>query len=191
MKIRSQKRYLPFVAIALLALLFALWVGLLRLGWSLPALSGFSQAHGPLMVSGFLGTLIALERAVAIRQKWMFAVPLIIGLGWICLLTPRRAASHSGQPRRSGYLERNGTQRTKKLHHHNGSRRAGLADWEYFMADWAPYLSNCFLVDSNPDPDHRWQTARTQPHPASYPASDSSLRTVCCRASDRGYSRSL
>jgi hypothetical protein len=38
------------------------------------------------MVSGFLGVLIPLERAVAIRQKWMFAVPAIAGLGWIALL---------------------------------------------------------------------------------------------------------
>src|SRR5512145_463457 len=86
MQTYPQKRYLPLVALALLALLFALWAGLLRLGWSLPALSGLSLAHGPLMVSGFLGTLIALERAVAIRQKWMFAVPLVTGLGWISLL---------------------------------------------------------------------------------------------------------
>lgn len=38
------------------------------------------------MVSGFLGVLISLERAVAIRQKWMYAVPAIAGLGWITLL---------------------------------------------------------------------------------------------------------
>lgn len=38
------------------------------------------------MVSGFLGVLIPLERAVAIRQNWMFAVPVIAGLGWITLL---------------------------------------------------------------------------------------------------------
>lgn len=38
------------------------------------------------MVSGFLGVLIPLERAVAIRQKWMFAPPIIAGLGWIALL---------------------------------------------------------------------------------------------------------
>jgi hypothetical protein len=38
------------------------------------------------MVSGFLGVLIPLERAVAIRQKWMFAVPAAAGLGWIVLL---------------------------------------------------------------------------------------------------------
>lgn len=38
------------------------------------------------MVSGFLGVLIPLERAVAIRQRWMFLVPALAGLGWIALL---------------------------------------------------------------------------------------------------------
>jgi hypothetical protein len=83
---RIQTRFIPFVALALLALLFALWAGLIRMGWSLPAFPNLSVAHGPLMVSGFLGVLIPLERAVAIRQKWMFAVPVLAGLGWITLL---------------------------------------------------------------------------------------------------------
>lgn len=86
MKPQFQKRYIPLISLAILALLFALWAGLLRLGWSLPAFSGLSSMHGPLMVSGFLGALITLERAVAIRQKWMFAVPIVIGLGWLSLL---------------------------------------------------------------------------------------------------------
>jgi len=89
MQTQFQKRYIPLVGLAILALLFALWAGLLRLGWSLPTLSGLSSMHGPLMISGFLGTLIALERAVAIRQKWMFAVPIVIGVGWISLLISR------------------------------------------------------------------------------------------------------
>ena len=41
------------------------------------------MAHGPLMISGFLGTLITLERAVALRQKWMYIPPLLAGLGWL------------------------------------------------------------------------------------------------------------
>lgn len=81
-----NKRYLPFLAPAILALLFALWAGLLRLGWTLPFTSGLALAHGPLMVSGFLGALIALERAVALNQKWMFAAPLLAGLGWLAAL---------------------------------------------------------------------------------------------------------
>ncbi|HSB03018.1 MAG TPA: hypothetical protein VLE49_20375 [Anaerolineales bacterium] len=84
MKIRTG--FLPFLALAILALLFALWAGLLRIGWTLPSFPNLALAHGPLMVSGFLGVLIPLERAVAIRQKWMFAAPVAAGLGWITLL---------------------------------------------------------------------------------------------------------
>jgi hypothetical protein len=83
---RLQTRFIPLVALAAFALLFALWAGLLRLGWALPSLPNLQLAHGPLMVSGFLGVLIPLERAVAIRQRWMFAVPVVAGLGWITLL---------------------------------------------------------------------------------------------------------
>ena len=71
---------------AILALLLALWAGLVRMGWELLSLPGLSVAHGPLMVCGFLGVLIPLERAVAIRRKWMFAVPITAVLGWITLL---------------------------------------------------------------------------------------------------------
>lgn len=83
---KFQTRFLPLIALAILALLFALWAGLLRIGWVLPSFPNLSAAHGPLMVSGFLGVLIPLERAVAIRQKWMFAVPGLSALGWIVLL---------------------------------------------------------------------------------------------------------
>lgn len=76
-----------FLFLALLALLAALWAGLLRLGWLLPKLTpSLAMAHGPLMVSGFLGTLITLERAVALRQKWMYIPPLLAGLGGLVTL---------------------------------------------------------------------------------------------------------
>lgn len=83
---RLQKRYLPLVTFSILALLAAMWSGLLRIGWSLPSFPKLVMAHGPLMVCGFLGTLIPLERAVAIRQKWMFAAPILTALGWVTLL---------------------------------------------------------------------------------------------------------
>ncbi len=96
---KLQLRFIPFLAFAILALLFAMWAGLLRLGWILPALPNLALAHGPLMISGFLGVLIPLERAVAINsprneyaglplrsRKWMFAAPLAAGLGWVSLL---------------------------------------------------------------------------------------------------------
>jgi hypothetical protein len=84
--VNIQKRFIPFVMLAILALLLALWAGLLRMGWQLPSFPNLAVAHGPLMVSGFLGVLIPLERAVAIRQRWMFAVPALAGLGWILVL---------------------------------------------------------------------------------------------------------
>lgn len=83
---KLQSRFIPFLIFAILALLLALWAGLLRLGWTLPSFPNLALAHGPLMISGFLGVLIPLERAVAIRQKWMFLVPILSGLGWVGLL---------------------------------------------------------------------------------------------------------
>lgn len=78
---------LPFLALAILALLAALWAGLMRIGWGLPALTpSLALAHGPLMISGFLGTLITLERAVALKQKWMYIPPLLAGLGGLLIL---------------------------------------------------------------------------------------------------------
>jgi hypothetical protein len=66
-----------------LALTAGLWAGLIRLGWQIPGLeSALPGEHGPLMVAGFLGSLIATERVVALRQRWMFAAPLLSGLGW-------------------------------------------------------------------------------------------------------------
>lgn len=70
-----------------LALVLALWAGLLRLGWNLPSIkTGLPLLHGPLMVSGFLGTLISLERAVASGHRWSYIVPLLSGLGALALI---------------------------------------------------------------------------------------------------------
>ena len=67
-------------------LLAGLWAGLLRLGWQMPGGGSLAALHGPLMVSGFLGTLVALERAAAIRRGWMFLAPALTGLGWVLSL---------------------------------------------------------------------------------------------------------
>jgi hypothetical protein len=73
--------------LAALALLAGLWAGLIRLGWQLPSLLlRLPAQHGPLMVSGFLGTLISLERAVALSQnqggrRLYYLSPLLAGLG--------------------------------------------------------------------------------------------------------------
>jgi hypothetical protein len=84
---------LPFILLAVLALLAGLWAGLIRLPWALPPLRpALPMAHGPLMVSGFLGTLIGLERAVGLSalgagQRWTYAAPALAGLGGLLLLS--------------------------------------------------------------------------------------------------------
>lgn len=78
---------IPLVALGLIALLAALWAGLVRIGWNLPPLlQPLPGAHGPLMVAGFVGTLISLERSVAIGKRWTFAAPLFSGSGALLLL---------------------------------------------------------------------------------------------------------
>ena len=54
------------IALAEISLLTKLWAGLARSAesWLIPN-SQLVMVHGPLMVVGFLGTLIGLERAVA------------------------------------------------------------------------------------------------------------------------------
>jgi hypothetical protein len=72
---------------AILAMLAAIWAGWIRLGWQWPAVQATLPAfHGPLMVSGFLGTLISLERAVAVKKWWAYLAPIISALGGISLM---------------------------------------------------------------------------------------------------------
>lgn len=82
-----QKQRAPFIILALVSLIGALWAGLVRIGWSLPgAAQAPLAAHGPLMVVGFVGTVIGLERAVALNKKWAYVAPLLTGLGGLALL---------------------------------------------------------------------------------------------------------
>lgn len=78
---------MPLLGLAVLALLAAMWAGLIRLGWLFPPLvQGINALHGPLIVSGFLGTVISAERAVALDRRWAYGAPLASGLGAALLL---------------------------------------------------------------------------------------------------------
>ncbi len=84
-------RRLPRFALLLLSLVFlilGLLAGLMRLDlqWS-SAAAAFAVYHGPLMICGFLGTLISLERAVALGRRWAYAAPLITAAGAVALIT--------------------------------------------------------------------------------------------------------
>ncbi|MBK9124329.1 MAG: hypothetical protein IPM16_14585 [Chloroflexi bacterium] len=76
-------------ALIVVTLLAGLGAGLSRLGWDMDTLSERVRAlHGPLMISGFLGTLICLERAVALagRVRWALIVPAINAVGALAVL---------------------------------------------------------------------------------------------------------
>lgn len=83
----SKMRRLVLIVPAAVSLLFALDAGLFRIGWPVP-LPGpeLPLAHGPLMVSGFLGTLIGIEKAVAFGRGWAYAGPAASGAGGIWLV---------------------------------------------------------------------------------------------------------
>ena len=69
-----------------LSLLAGIDAGLLLLEVPAPVGSAhLPDVHGPLMVLGFLGTLIALERAVALRSTLGYAAPALLGLGGLAL----------------------------------------------------------------------------------------------------------
>lgn len=75
------------MASAVVVLFAALWSGLVHLGLPLPAGgSGLHEGHGPMMVLGFLGTFIALERAVALGEAWAYLAPAAAGAGGLAVL---------------------------------------------------------------------------------------------------------
>lgn len=66
-----------------------IWGGLLRLPLNLPLPTDHANwitYHGPLMVCGFLGTVIGLERAVGLRGGWTYAAPLCSATGGTTML---------------------------------------------------------------------------------------------------------
>lgn len=82
----AGKRFI-FLVPAMVALVAAVWGGLLKLGWALPAIVPPAiPGHGPLMISGFLGTVIGIERAVALGRRWTYIGPVLTGIGGLSLI---------------------------------------------------------------------------------------------------------
>ena len=69
------------------------------------------EVHGPLMVLGFLGTLIALERAVALRVTAGYAAPALLGLGGLALAVGLPRSSRPGAAARRHRRPRRGARR--------------------------------------------------------------------------------
>lgn len=86
------------LAVVALSLLAGVAGGLFRLGVALPAMADAAWlgraalAHAALMICGFLGTVIGIERAVAVKLRAAFVAPLASGLGALCLLLGQAVA---------------------------------------------------------------------------------------------------
>ena len=89
---RVHASLVPRVALlapAGIALLAGLDAALILLDLPAPVrVDRLPEVHGMLMVLGFVGTLIALERAVALRRRLGFVAPALLGLGALVLLSP-------------------------------------------------------------------------------------------------------
>lgn len=90
----STARRLPFLIPGGVSLILGLYAAYVLLGQpNLLALERIGEHHAPLLVYGFVGTLIVLERAVAARRRWGYTAPLLIGLGALALLSPLPAVA--------------------------------------------------------------------------------------------------
>jgi hypothetical protein len=81
--------------LGVLSMAFGLYTGLIRLGAEPPGVLGsVADFHGAFMISGFLGTVISLERAVAFGRVWPYAGPLLSSIGAMALVAnaPRLGA---------------------------------------------------------------------------------------------------
>lgn len=91
---------LPFMLLVVVILTIGLWAGLDSLGWQFASSNDPTTAqHGPLMISGFVGSVIALERAIALvifdhkrhgifQRVLSWLVPLANIAGSLLLLSP-------------------------------------------------------------------------------------------------------
>jgi hypothetical protein len=95
----------PYIALVLGLMITGVWAGLHRLGWPFADISEhIANQHGPLMISGFIGSLIALERAVALtifdrqspgrlRRLLQWLIPACSTIGSLLLLWPTTSAA--------------------------------------------------------------------------------------------------
>lgn len=77
----------PLLLAGMLGLVVGVLAGLARLGIDVPELAAAQAgSHGPLMICAFFGTVISLERAVALHQGWAYGAPALAGLGGLALI---------------------------------------------------------------------------------------------------------
>lgn len=96
---RTTKQYLrtPIILVVGVTLALGTATALLRINAAAPsALTPLANHHGTLMILGFVGGAISLERAVALRKTWAYLAPGLIITGTLTLtvltLTPTPSA---------------------------------------------------------------------------------------------------
>lgn len=78
---------IPLLFLGMLSLVIGVLAGLARLGLTVPDLATQSLAwHAALMIGTFLGTVIGLERAVALGRLWAYLAPAASGLSGLTLI---------------------------------------------------------------------------------------------------------
>lgn len=82
----STRLRLVLLAVGAAAFATGIWIGLARLGLPLPVPLAAAELHAPLMISGFFGTVIGLERAVAVGLWWSYGAPAFAVIGALTLL---------------------------------------------------------------------------------------------------------
>jgi len=93
---RASGVRLALIAPAGVAMMLGLYAGLLLIGVPLPVLTDrLAEVHAPLLVFGFVGGLISLERAVALRAIWAYSAPILLVAGAFVALSP---APHPAGP---------------------------------------------------------------------------------------------
>lgn len=76
----------PLAVAAVVALISGVLAGLVRAGWPWAVPGAIVGGHGPLLAVGFFGTLIGLERAVAVGRPAALAWPALSALSGLAML---------------------------------------------------------------------------------------------------------
>lgn len=78
---------LPLLFLGMVSLVVGVLAGLARLAVTVPPLAAAQAGgHGALMICAFLGTVISLERAVALTRRWAYLAPACAGLGGLAII---------------------------------------------------------------------------------------------------------
>lgn len=77
---------LPMLVLGMACLVAGVLAGLARLGVAVPTGAGQAGVHAALLIAAFFGTVISLERAVALARRWAYLAPAGAGAAGVALL---------------------------------------------------------------------------------------------------------